>query len=147
MTKDSFTWCSMSLRSFLIAFSALFLLVGCTGGEFPPPARLSLDPYISGNNQAGLQGELLAKPFVVLVEGPQEPGLLGGKGSRRVLPRVKVQFSVLNPESGAQFESESEKRHRCSPKQTQGEPRRHNYAWDTPVVTSGYKRLYQTPPK
>ncbi len=106
MTKDSFTWCSLS---FLIALSALFLLAGCTGGDFPPPARLSLDPYISGNNQAALQGELLAKPFVVLVEGPQEPGLLGGKGSRHVLPRVKVQFSLLNPESGAQFESESEK--------------------------------------
>jgi len=66
------------------------------------------DPYASGNHQCGLQGEALAKPFRVIVEGAVQPGLLGGKGGRPRIPGTTVTFAVEKPETGAVFvESEA----------------------------------------
>ena len=85
------------LGCIVIAFS------GCDGGTPPIPDILAPDEYASGNHQTGAYGETLKQPFRVVLEGPVEPGLLGGAGSRRVVPRTTVRFSVLNPATGAVF--------------------------------------------
>lgn len=87
----------------LSLFSFAFFLSGCGGGTPPTPDLLSLDEHASGNNQAAPQRATLAKPFRVVVEGPVERGLLGGKGSRRSVPTATVRFIVENPGTGAVF--------------------------------------------
>jgi phosphate:Na+ symporter len=83
---------------------AAIVFAGCTPGTPVQPAKISFDPHASGNNQCGAYGELLAAPLKVAVFGPQEKGLLGGKGSRRAAPGVAVVFEVTGPDSGTVFE-------------------------------------------
>jgi phosphate:Na+ symporter len=93
-------WCF----SFLGVILPLLLLAGCGRGVTSVPDRLVLDAHASGNNQAGIQGTTLPKPLHVVAEGAQEPGLLGGKGSRRAARGVEVLFKVIEPVNGAVFE-------------------------------------------
>jgi len=88
----------------LVLTFSLLLLAGCGGGTPPTPDKLSLDAHASGNDQGGMYGELLPKPFRISLEGPQEPGLFGGKGSRHAVPHATIRFVVENPDSGAVFE-------------------------------------------
>jgi Na/Pi-cotransporter len=83
--------------------AALALLLTACGGPPPPPDILLLDEYASGDEQAAPQDATLAQPFRVVVEGPVEPGLLGGKGSRRGVRGITVRFSIINPATGATF--------------------------------------------
>ncbi len=97
---------TMTPRRYIVAGLLLLLLMGlpgCEGGTPPVPAKLSLDKHASGDGQAAFQGETLTRPFQVVVEGPVEPGLLGGKGSRRSAPNALVRFEVENPATGAVF--------------------------------------------
>ncbi|MBW7866030.1 MAG: Na/Pi cotransporter family protein [Candidatus Hydrogenedentes bacterium] len=81
------------------------MVTGCAGGAPPVPERLVPDEHASGDGQAALHGTALPQPFRVVAEGPVEPGLLGGKGSRRAAGGVKVRYEVENPRTGAVFES------------------------------------------
>lgn len=85
------------------AAGLVLMLSGCDGGTPPPPDILIPDEFASGDHQAALYGEELPQPFRVILEGPVEPGLLGGKGSRRGIARATVRYSVLNPDTGAVF--------------------------------------------
>ena len=80
-----------------------FALTGCGSTTGVEPAKISLDPHASGNEQCGMHGELLSAPLKVLVEGPVRKGVLGGKGSRASVPGATVTFEVTNPETGAVF--------------------------------------------
>jgi len=83
----------------LVALTAL--LTGCPQRAPIVPDKISLEPHASGDSQCGMYGDTLAKPFRVLVEGPHQPGLLGGKGGRHPAPGVDVVFQVEDPASGA----------------------------------------------
>jgi phosphate:Na+ symporter len=89
----------------VILLSLGVLLAGCFGNSAVEPDKLSRDEHASGNHQMALYGEALSKPFRMVVEGPVRPGLLGGKGSRRLSVGQKVRFEIENPESGGVFES------------------------------------------
>lgn len=78
--------------------------MGCGGDGARVPDKLSLEPHASGDNQAGLFEEVLVKPLRVLVQGPQIPGMLGGKGSRSPIPDIETTFRIENPGSGAVFD-------------------------------------------
>lgn len=94
------------LFTFLISFiffSSPFLFVGCERSAPPLPDRLILDKYASGDGQCAFQGETLPERFQVVFEGPVEPGILGGEGTRRGIPNARVHFEVENPETGAVF--------------------------------------------
>jgi len=99
---------SQSSPRFVFFAAALVILgalaTGCNNDAQVSPARISLDKHAPGDNQMAPYGEALEKPFRVVVEGPVEPGLLGGKGSRRVVKGEVVRFEVENPETGAVFE-------------------------------------------
>jgi len=79
-------------------------MAGCGTTERGTPDRIILDPHASGDEQCAFAGETLPKPFRVLIEGPLEPGLLGGKGTRRPVSGAEVVFRVDNTDSGAVFE-------------------------------------------
>ncbi len=82
---------------------AVVAIAGCQQAAPTAPERLRLDDYASGNEQAAFQGEALPSPFQVVLEGPVEPGLLGGSGSRRPVPGAAVRFEVEEPATGARF--------------------------------------------
>ncbi len=92
----------------ILAFVPLLLLPGCTKEEFVVPARLTLDTHASGNDQTSLYGQPFTAPLRLVVEGPVEPGLLGGKGKRRVVVNHTVRFEIENPATGAVFDANSE---------------------------------------
>ena len=75
-------------------------LAGCRDEAAVSPDKISTR---SGDQQVGPVGSELAEPLRVKVEGPHKPGLLGGKGSRRLAGGVEVTFSIANPRSGAQL--------------------------------------------
>jgi phosphate:Na+ symporter len=99
----------MRYKSILTPVCILFtcglaiILAGCTQGAAPIPDRLIADKHASGDNQAEFHGETLPQPFQVVLEGPVEPGLLGGKGERRAVHDAKIRFEVENPLTGARF--------------------------------------------
>ncbi len=94
----------IGLRTGLIFFGCVVAaLIGCDGGPPPIPDILLPDEYASGDHQTGVYGEPLKQPFRVVLEGPVEPGLLGGAGSRWGVSKTTVRFSVVNPATGAVF--------------------------------------------
>ncbi len=100
---------SLIARSMLLlTLAPLLLLSGCTQEDPVVPARLTLDKHASGNDQTTLYGQPLAAPLRLVVEGPVEPGLLGGKGERRVAVGHMVRFEIENPATGAVFDANSE---------------------------------------
>lgn len=82
-------------------FFALFL-GACDSGRTVIPNRIIHDSVESGDHQMGPYGEILPIPLRAVVEGPVEPGLLGGKGSRSAVRNALVRFEVLG-ETGAVF--------------------------------------------
>jgi len=92
-----------AILSLLVLLSALGL-TACDDRVSVEPNRLIQDPHASGENQTGLYGELLALPFRVVVEGPVEPGLFGGSGSRRIVSHVPVLFEISSDSPGAIIE-------------------------------------------
>lgn len=92
-----------SVALLLTAALCAVLIGGCGGRAERVPDQITLDVHASGDGQAAAPGELLPRPLRVVVEGPQEPGLLGGKGTRHALPDVPVTFEIVNEESGAVF--------------------------------------------
>jgi Na/Pi-cotransporter len=93
-----------------------FALIACVGVLFSSgcqrtpavPDRVILETHMHGNNQAVFQGEELPAAIRVVVEGPQEPGLLGGKGTRRSVREALVRFEVESPENGTIFSANGE---------------------------------------
>ncbi len=94
----------------LVAVS-LFVLTGCGSDATVAADRISKDPYASGDGQCGGYGQELAKPLRVVVQGAQQRGYLGGKGSRPSVAGQEVVFTVENPGSGAVFVESGEARH------------------------------------
>ncbi len=93
-------------RILLLILPALLLLMtfsGCREYSNTKIDSISLHPHASGNNQCALYETELDKPLRVVVEGPQKPGLLGGKGGRKPVKGAQVQFIIENPGSGAVF--------------------------------------------
>ncbi len=87
----------------MVCLALVFLiLAGCTAPAVRPD-RISREPHASGNDQAGLCNQRLPKPLRVLVEGPNKRGVLGGAGSRPMVPMAEVVFQVENEASGAVF--------------------------------------------
>ncbi len=80
------------------------LTFGCSSRVPPVPDRIILDEHASGDDQAGMYGELLPQPLYVVVEGPVEPGMFGGAGGRRPVRDAEVVFEIEGTETGAQFE-------------------------------------------
>lgn len=94
------------LRGFAVAACVMTLLVGavgCNNQKTFPPASIKPDEHISGDNQCGAHGQELDEPLTVVVSGPRQKGLLGGKGSVPVVEKARVTFAIENPESGAVF--------------------------------------------
>ena len=101
------------LRNVSIAISILVLFIfasGCEKQNGYSPESISLDEHMSGNEQCGRQGSVLSKPLKVVVHGSLKKGLLGGKGTKPVVPNVDVTFEIENPESGAVFAENDETR-------------------------------------
>ena len=92
-----------ALTRVVLVCALSLLAVSCERAAPPHPERLVPDRYASGDGQADFQGETLRYPFQVALEGPIEPGLLGGKGERRAVPNARVRFEVENPGTGARF--------------------------------------------
>lgn len=92
-----------------LAAVACVVAAGLCGGCAPrsdvPPDRILKHRHAPGDNQTGPHGALLDKPFRVVVEGPQEPGLLGGQGSRHPAAGVPVTFTIDDGGAGGQFET------------------------------------------
>ena len=86
-----------------LLLAALAVFPGCGRGESPEPDKLQPDPHASGSDQMGLYDEELVMPLRVEVLGPQEPGLLGGKGERHAVRNEPVRFEIVDKESGAEF--------------------------------------------
>ncbi len=99
---------SRSLLSFVFLALSAALLSGCAGSESSIPDKLSIEKHASGNGQVGFHGTPLEKPLRVHLEGPQVPGLLGGKGSRSPIAGEPILFEVVNVESGAVFTNNGE---------------------------------------
>ncbi len=91
------------LATLCIFLFTVALLVGCRSQVALSPASISRDPYASGDEQCGLQGELLPSPLRVIVEAPRRRGLLGGKGSARPVVGARVTFAIAEPAAGAAF--------------------------------------------
>lgn len=68
----------------------LILLTGCgeTGGRTVDQIRV-----VDGAEQCALPGKAFARPVKIELLGPQEPGLLGGKGSRSPRPEASCSSS------------------------------------------------------
>lgn len=88
----------------ILVIAALIVMAGCDTTYRGAPDRLVLDPHAAGDEQCAFLNQPLPKPFRVLVEGPVEPGLLGGKGMRHPVAGADVVFRVDTPETGAVFE-------------------------------------------
>lgn len=86
-----------------LTLTVLALLTGCSTRTTVSPDRIIPDPHASGDNQCAMYGATLPAPLRVVVEGAHEPGVLGGKGSRRPVPGAEVVFEIEDPESGAVF--------------------------------------------
>ncbi|MBL7648629.1 MAG: Na/Pi cotransporter family protein [Candidatus Hydrogenedentes bacterium] len=100
---------SLRTRSLLmLGLLPFLLLAGCAKKDPVVPARLSLDKHASGNDQTALCDQVFGSPLRLVVEGPTEPGLLGGKGERRLAVGVTVHFEIENPGTGARFETNGE---------------------------------------
>ena len=79
------------------------LLTGCDSSAARHADRISPESIASGNNQTGLPGQTLPNPLRVIVETEVQPGLFGGKGSRRPVPGAEVHFEIQEPARGAVF--------------------------------------------
>lgn len=79
------------LRLFALLLLGVALPVGCDS-----PAEVSADRLIlvSGNNQAGLPGEILPEPLAIRVLGPRSWDFLGRRGARPPARGVEVTFEV-----------------------------------------------------
>lgn len=86
----------------------LALLAGCDRGSVPAPDRMIRETHASGDEQTVGYREPLERPLRVQVQGPQVPGVLGGKGSRRPVPNHPVTFRILDESSGAVFADNGE---------------------------------------
>ena len=98
-------WARWFCPLFFVALLTLGV-AGCCVRPDIPPAKISFDPHASGDNQCAPCGTALPKPLRVLVEGPQKPGLLGGKGSRPVVAGANVSFEIADPSTGASLSGE-----------------------------------------
>ncbi len=92
-----------ALTRVVLVCALSLLAVSCNRAASPHPERLVPDKYASGDGQADFQGETLRYPFQVVLEGPVEPGLLGGKGGRHPVPNARLRFEVENPQTEARF--------------------------------------------
>ncbi|MCP4645532.1 MAG: hypothetical protein GY851_34125 [bacterium] len=95
---------TIQTAALILSVALAAVLAGCGGSESLSPDKIALDEHASGDNQCGLHSQVLRDPIRVMVFGPQQPGLLGGKGGRRPIPGVDVTFTVENPECGTVFE-------------------------------------------
>jgi phosphate:Na+ symporter len=78
-------------RAGAIVFALLPWAAGCTNDVDAPADRIVI---VSGNNQAGLPGDVLPEPLVVHVVGPRSRDFLGRRGERPPAPGVEVTFVV-----------------------------------------------------
>ncbi len=85
------------------AVLSIVSLPGCHPNRQVSPDTISQAPHASGDGQSGLCGQPLAQPLRVLVQGPKEPGVLGGKGSRQSACGVPVTFTISSPDSDTVF--------------------------------------------
>jgi len=77
--------------------ACLAAALGCTEDTALVPDKIEL---VSGNNQAGIPGEIL-KPLVVQVQAPRSVDFFGRRGERRPMPGVPVTFNVDVPRPGS----------------------------------------------
>lgn len=88
-----------------LTLTSLLFVCGCSKKDAVVPAKISLDKHASGNNQTSLYDQTFSAPLRLVVEGEIEPGILGGKGERRVAVGEPVRFEIENPGTGAVFEA------------------------------------------
>lgn len=81
----------------------LGICCSCSAPEKLVPDRIVPDEYSSGDNQPGMHGSELKKPFRVTVESPIIRSWFDTKGSRYGVENVKVRFRVKNQATGAFF--------------------------------------------
>lgn len=90
------------LTTILAMLVFAFFLTACDTGKSVTPDRIIHDSVESGDHQMGPYGEILPIPLRAVVEGPVEPGLLGGKGSRSAARHALVRFEMMG-DAGAVF--------------------------------------------
>ena len=73
-----------------LAFAGIFTLSGCRKSS--ADAKIENLKIIRGDKQCALPGEAFRKKLIIEIQGPQQKGLLGGKGERMQLSGRKVLF-------------------------------------------------------
>jgi len=86
-----------------ILFLIGLLFAGCGSNKNLIISHLAFDPDVPGNNQCGIEGQVLSKPLRVAVYGNRPAGEWGSDEDREA-EGAAVTFRVENPESGAVFD-------------------------------------------
>ena len=82
----------------VLPLTAVALLLLCSGGCSRKEDNLKIEKLkiVRGAGQCALPGEKFRNKLIIEIQGPNEPGLLGGKGQRIPLPGRVVQFVPID---------------------------------------------------